>query len=113
MKGFSTPSEAGSGISHRLPWYVSLSCPFLSFSPSLTWQELEAEQALGLQLPAGWEQPFVAVVRAGLVMLSLLLSAPRIPFAEVSDTRPPLRLSSSCTEGRSSLIEVDSEEGPV
>ena len=91
-------------------------CPYLArFSPSArpSWQELEAEQALGLQLPAGWEQPFEAVVRAGLVMLSLLLSAPRIPFAVVSDTRPPLRLSSSCTEGRSSLIKVDSQEGPV
>ena len=55
----------------------------------------------------------MAVVRAGLVMLSLLLSAPRIPFAEVSDTRLSLHLSSSCTEGRPSLIEVDSEEGPV
>lgn len=56
----------------------------------------------------------MAVVHAELVMLSHLLSAPRIPFAEVSDTRSSLCIShQSCTDGkRSSLIDVDSEEGP-
>ena len=74
-------------------------CPCLahfspSASPSLICQELEAKEALGLQLPAGWEQPFVAVFRAGLAMWSLLLSAPHIPFAEVSDTRSSLHRTS-------------------
>ena len=95
IEGIQHPLRSGEAYQPQ----ASVLCPCLahfspSASPSLTCQELEAKQALGLQLPAGREQLFVAVFRAGLAMRSLLLSAPRIPFAEVSDTRSSLHRTS-------------------
>lgn len=59
-----------------------------------------------------WEQSFVAVVRAGLVM-PLLSSAPRYSFLQSQVSTRSLHRIKSCTDGKDSYRELDSEEGPV